>query len=625
MKKIRKYIFTILVLIGIAAFIGVYAIDIDDPSKLVNITKAGESGHGSYTVRYDENNQNGITTSNDVLKSNYVVHMELSADPGYYVDGFEVRFNGNDLVLGFVAGSENGAFFREYDFSLDENVYEFFIPEAATEDNKVEVSIHYAEKASFDISYMNYTGNEYDPDSLRDVNNYGEAKMLVEGYRDGDIILPDDAAQNGSVLIFSFNEEYYNFINQHQMNNGGNFNAEAVILFDGRNENMFDVECDDENHVCYVIINKGFEEISLGRIYFGYNDFKVYMPGFIGFDSLGDVNNFNDSNMAVGFTQVSHEAYINQLFYGTKKLYLSKIVPRPVVNSGANNCGSFGEFDDVSGSGYGYSVSYSGNVATISISSYYQDILTAELNIKNGGTNVFGEPVKLHMNRYAFNEVAIETDEIGRNCQEGNNGNTCNQGKYFSVEYRGVLSSFYTQSDEAEELNSLMVIDNIDTANKTVDLNYWSQQENAYLRDKSFTPNVLALFYDDRDMIVSTKTFDLNHDVDASGYISKANFNTIFDGYTLNMEVNRDYVRIGHDEGGLPIENLDYFDHIDNAAIMHYIVLMDTEEAKDLNVRRVAIFLINGKIEEDAIPSLTYGVGEGRIFQFHYENQNGGE
>ena len=180
MKKIRKLIFTIVVLLGIATFIGVYAINIDDPSKLVNITKSGETGQGSYTVRYDESDPNNIYTSDAVQKSNYLVHLELSANPGYYVDGLEVRLNGNDLVLGFVAGSENGAFFREYDFSLDEYVYEFFIPETATEDNKVEVNIHYAPKASFNISYMNYTGTEYDRNSLQDINNYStEVKTLV--------------------------------------------------------------------------------------------------------------------------------------------------------------------------------------------------------------------------------------------------------------------------------------------------------------------------------------------------------------------------------------------------------------------------------------------------------------
>ena len=619
MKKIRKLIFTIVVLLGIATFIGVYAINIDDPSKLVNITKSGETGQGSYTVRYDESDPNNIYTSDAVQKSNYLVHLELSANPGYYVDGLEVRLNGNDLVLGFVAGSENGAFFREYDFSLDEYVYEFFIPETATEDNKVEVNIHYAPKASFNISYMNYTGTDYDRNSLQDINNYStEVKTLIENYRDGDIILPEDAVQNGSVLLFEFDEQDFNELMQ------GDFRAEAVILFDGRNENMFEPMCDDENHMCYIIINKGFDELSYGRINFAYFDINVYMPGFIGFNGLGDVNNFNDNNLAFGFTAASHEAFINQLFYGTKKLYLSKIVPRPVVNSGANNCGSFGTFDDVTGTGYGYSVDYDANVATVTFSSFYQDMMTLELNITNGGTNVFGEPVKLNINRYAFNEVVIETDDIGRNCQENNNGNTCNQGKYFSVEYRGVLSSFYVENEDYEELNSIMVVDNLDETNHTIDLNNWGQNERAYARNKNFTPNVLALFYDNTDMIVDIKTFNLNHDVVESGYIAKANFNTIYGGYTLNTEVNKDFVRFGYDTR-VPIENLDYFDNIDNASIMHQIVLIDTNDAKDLNVRKIALFLINGEIEENAIPSLTYGIGEGRVFQIHYNEANGGE
>ena len=619
-KLFKKFSFLIVAAFAFLFFIGVRALSYDNPAKYVNITKEGEASHGNYTVRYDELlNPDDVTTSNQVSKSNILAHFEVDAEPGYYVDGFEVTFHGDHLVTGFIAGAETGAFFREYGFSFDEDVYEFFIPETATESDKVEVTIHYAQKDSFDISYMNYTGHDYDRDSLRDINNYSEVKMLVEGYRDGDIILPEDAAENGSVLIFSFSEEQYEDIRH------GDFRTEAVILFDGRNENMFDVECDDENHMCYVIIHKDFNEISLGSINFGYYDFKVYMPGFVGFDSLGDVNNFNDRNMAFGFTAESHEAYINQLFYGTKKLYLSKVVPQPVVNTGTNNCGNVGVFDNVTGSGYGYSVSYSANVAIISISSYYQDIMTVELNITNGGTNIFGGPVQLHLNRYAFNEVAIETDEIGRNCQENNNGNTCNQGRYYSVEYRGVLSAFYTESEDYDEIDSIMVIDNIDEGNHTVDLNNWNQSERAYARNKNFTPNVLALFYDNTDMIVATRTFDLNRDVDASGYITKANFLNLFEGYTFNTDVNKDYIRVDYNRGGMPIDKLDYFDNIDNAAIMHNIVLMNTDDVRDLNVEKVTLFLINGEIEENAIPSLTYGVGEGRVFYLHHNEPQGGE
>ena len=50
---------------------------------------------------------------------------------------------------------------------------------------------------------------------------------------------------------------------------------------------------------------------------------------------------------------------------------------------------------------------------------------------------------------------------------------------------------------------------------------------------------------------------------------------------------------------------------------MHDLVLIGKDEAREKGIRKIGIFLVNGEIEKDSIPALTYGVGEGRIMEIH--------
>ena len=66
------------------------------------------------------------------------------------------------------------------------------IPNDATEENKVQVEIEYAEKAPIDITYIDY-GADTPAETL-----------LVKKYRDGDIVLPDNYSGNGCGLKLQF-------------------------------------------------------------------------------------------------------------------------------------------------------------------------------------------------------------------------------------------------------------------------------------------------------------------------------------------------------------------------------------------------------------------------------------
>ena len=63
---------------------------------------------------------------------------------------------------------------------------------------------------------------------------------------------------------------------------------------------------------------------------------------------------------------------------------------------------------------------------------------------------------------------------------------------------------------------------------------------------------------------------------------------------------------------------------------MHPIVLISKDEAEAKNIKKIALFLVNGEIEENEIPSLTYGIGEGKVLEIRTpiepapNNDNGG-
>ena len=107
-------------------------------------------------------------------------------------------------------------FFRKYNFNPTIDTYDFIIPDDASEEHKVSINIEFAEKKAFDIDYMEYQSDSYDDDELNNPENYGEEKVLVKGYKDGDLVVPDSitnsyslakikvATQKVNILIFIY-------------------------------------------------------------------------------------------------------------------------------------------------------------------------------------------------------------------------------------------------------------------------------------------------------------------------------------------------------------------------------------------------------------------------------------
>ena len=619
MKKKFIVLFS-LVLVLVASVFVVKALNPNDPYEVINVTKTGETSHGGFDLRVGE-------THLAESETGYIAYLDLNVDDGYYVKNLSVKLGENDLQLGFDAGSEQGGFFRHVDFSSGNLEYQFLIPSAATTSNKIEVVIEYAQKAPFDITYLNYTGTSYTDEAIGDPKNYAAEQVLVNNYRDGDLVLPNSCMQNGCALKFTFaNESDYN---EYE---GVMYNPEIGRWFVGSavdtktNDNFIDADasmCSKDDLTCYAIIRKGFDQLALGDILFGYTKMNVYSPDFVGFDVEVDVQNFSDiiselGNSTVGFTNDKKEVSID-LFYGTKKLILKKNNPRPIINDGGtNNCPALRSFDNVTGSGYAYDVIYSGDTATVNINSYYQDKLTLEINVLNGSENVLGGPVKINLDRFAFagnGGMLLEVDSMGRNCRENNNGNTCNQGIYYSTQYRGVLSSFYINENES----SVIFVDPeqvVDIVGNDVTIGGRGTEE-AYARNTDFNPHAIALFYDKNNMIVETKDFDLNAETPMEGYVSKSVFEQITDGLNVNPQVTGSHVYFTNDVR-TTINNISYFSYAD-ATIMHDLVLIGKEEAKEKDIVKIALFLVNGEIEEDSIPKLTYGIGEGRVMEIRGE------
>ena len=609
----KKKIFTFILLLAVTfiSTIIVYALSESDVLEVIKVTTSGETSHGNYTIEAHE-------TSLQEATSGYLGRVTVSADSGYYVKNVSATFKGEKIDFGFEAGAEQGNYFRKYNFHPLESLYEFIIPNDADNEHKVELSVEYAEKTPFDIAYMSYKGTTYDDEALSNPNNYNNEALLVEGYQDGDLVLPKTITDNGGVLMLKFTEEAYNEYKAIIIPESGDRWLRSEAVLDGKN--YLEGDCDDASHTCYIMVDKDFKNISYGKIEIAYTKLGVYTTDYVGFNVETDVDNFNDiiaetGSSTIGFTQDKLEANV-ELFYGTRVLTLTSNIPKAIVQNGSiNNCGITKTFNNVTGSGYGYSTSYDNGKAIVSINTYYQDELVIELNILNGTENVVGNPVHLVLNRFAFAGNAgqlLEVDKYGRNCKENNNGNTCNEGIYYSTQYRGILNFMYINEGAIEtNFTDFYRVNNM--TNDSIEVSE-SNPESGYKRNEDFNPHAIALFYDENGVIVGTKDIDLNAEIDADGFVKKSVFNDVYSKYTINKTIDKDYVMFDHDHP-TQIKNLEYFGHHTEETIMHDIVIVSKKDVEDLGIKKIGLFLVNGEIDPNNMPALTYGIGKGRLME----------
>ena len=623
-KKISIYIL-LLAVTSLFIYVG-YALDVQDPMDVINLNVT----NGSYGTQNLEVNETNLKLDNEETGSGYKGNLELTVNPGYYIKNVEAIYQGDPLQLGFEAGAEQGNHFRPQPYSPLQDLYQFIIPNSASTEHKIDVNVEYAEKTPFNITYRAYKGTG----DLENPANYYDKVTLVGGYKDGDLVLPNALTNNGGALLFEFTEESYAEYKSYIIPESGNrwFRPEAVV----DNRNYLDGSCDDSTLTCHVMVDKDFKNLSYGKIEIAYTIMNVYTPDYVGFSVETDVNNFNDiiaetGSSTIGFTNSKLDATA-EIFYGTRQLRLTKKEPNPIIKTGTtNNCPTTRTFNNVTGSGYGYNIAYNNNtgVATISINTFYQDELVVDLNILNDSENILGNTVHFTLNRFAFagnGGQLLEVDELGRNCRETSNHNTCEERVYYSTQYRGVLNFMYINENQAQTtLNDNYVVTGMTNNSLTLENeDHWD----AYLRNADFNPHAIALFYDANDMIVGHKDFDLNAEIDMEGFVSKNVFDNKFSSMQLNIQsMDRDYVHFDHAHP-TRISNLKYFGPYIEETVMHDIVLIPKDEAIAQGIKKIGLFLVNGETTSTDIPALTYGMGQGRImeiFEEHDNEQGGGE
>ena len=647
----RKFIFVVsLVLVITLSIFAVRALILpNDPSEIISVTKVGGTSNTTHHLDAREvhlNNESVDSLGYDA--SDYIGVVNLDIEPGYYLADFTATHSEVDhpLMLGFDAGAETGNFFRESPYRADRTEYQFVIPEAASTSKKVEVTYTVAEKKPIDIVYYNYTSNDNSTDAIKDPNNYDmeNEHVLVSGYKDGDLVLTNDCMEKGCALKFTFTskEDFDEYKSHKILEDNENWIWADGFLFDDRDqvtdrtliaENDACVEDDVNNeYYCSMIVTKNFSEVGSAPLTIGYTKMNIFAPGVTALRVRLDIDNFSDTLHEKGqevltFTDSDREADL-EVFYGTRRIFLEQVTPKTVISTGEKHLGSLKDFDGFTGSGYAYSSVYEGlmKTAIININSYYQDKLTLEFNLTKNNENILGGKAKINLDRFAFGGNGgqlLLVDSMGRNCREGNNGNTCDQGEYYSTQYRGIYSFMYVTEHDQENPDTIDTFyDDFNSNGDNLVLQSVGPLTDAFKRNKDFDPHAVALYYDSNDEIVFTRDFELNAETYKGGLITKETFNELYGNVTINGDtdtIDKDYVRIDRYDQPL-VKYIEYFTGNLSESIMHNLVLISKDEAEEKDIKKIALFLVNGKIEDDDIPELTYGLGEGRIMEIRGEN-----
>lgn len=652
----RKLLFFVsLVLVVALSFFTVRALDNNtNPEDVISVTKTGGTSASTHDL---EIRNTDVTVQNlGYTSSGYLGKVSLNVEPGYYISSFEATHSSvvNPLMLGFEAGAESGGFFRENPYRADRTEYQFLIPEGTDNSHPVNVSYTLTEKKPIDITYYNYTSDDTSEDAYSDANNFDLANehLLVEGYKDGDIVLPEDCMEKGCALKLTFaSAEDYNEYKSHKIIEDDRFEGQTPWIWaDGfiftdhgdertlfANDQMCNENDNNDGYYCYLIVTKQFEEVGNAPLTVGYTKMNIFAPGNAAIKVSLDIENFfdtlNDKDQ-ITFNENNREASI-EAFYGTREIYLEKLTPKELIKTGESHMGSLKDFDDITGSGYGYSVSYFNMLGQgiISIDSYYQDKIAIEFNLTKNNENILGGKAKINLDRFAFNSWITEVDAQGKNCQENNNENDCASGRYYSVQYRGVPKFMYVTEEEQEKQQTPATAtvfdryfeDDPSNAENLIIREVGPSQDPIYRRNTDFNPHAIALFYDENEEIVLTKDFDLNSEVYYEGFVDKNTFNELYANVNITDEngdpitMDKDYIMLGRYNMQL-IKNISYFFRNLDGTIMHEIILISKEEVNDMHIKKVALFLINGELGDGNIPELTYGLGEGKTFEIRGEN-----
>ena len=523
--------------------------------------------------------------------------------------------------------------------------------------DKLKLRANFVDYEAINISYAKYNPSTTDESEYRDIyvdqignrDNYdNEFTTIATGYRGGDIVLPSGCTNNGCLLKFTMDEadyqaiinrlNYYNenyneddtdktFLDLGSMNNHlSDYNlATDTVIYVEKDGELY-IETENSTKSFYLIVNKFFSEKNRSDIAIADNKNRILSEDYIGLKYVVDRKYFDEGNNFgfLTFNEFNDYSQSAEIFYGTPTIKFSvDTIVEPALAAGGSKAG-MGTIKHpynkiLSGDNAKFPIN---NSFELTINSFYEPDYIVPIILKNDDELV--QNVSLTLSRFAFGGNAgglLLVDDKGINCRRQNQNPDCREDNiYISTSYRGLIDTFYTDG-------TTTTIDTFEISNQFDGITGdFKNNLEVYNRNEDFNPWAVAIFYHN-DEVIATKSFDLGELVKIEGYsedvIANDTVNNI--AKTFNNDLITDYdsndfniygYGLGYEKS---INDIKYFDSrsYQNGNIDYTLILASKSEIIDNNINRIALFLTNGELksDEDNFPELTYGVGEGKIFE----------
>lgn len=580
--------------------------------------------------------------------------------PGKRITGFKYCLTENDCDdegnwVGITKDNDNKDM-TAFSIAVGNNDYSFWFN---VPDGNLILVATFADFEPMNISYARFLRSTDDESEYRDIysdaakerENYeSEFTDIVTGYRGGDIVLPHGCTDNGCLLKVSMNKTDYNTINarldeynsdnthernefldlSRMFNHLSDYNMAADTL-EAMTDNDNNLVIEDENNVItfYLIVNKFFYENNRSNFTVGDNRNRILSEDYLGLNYKVDRKYFDEGNMYgfLTFNEFNNYEQEAVLFYGTPIVkFAVDGFKEPALADGGSAAG-MGTLKHV----YNKIVSADPDKYPINqnfeltINSFYNPDYTLSLNLMNDSTLV--KKVTLNISRFAFGEILIVNND-GVNCRDRRYNANCNDNNAnISTEYRGLYDTFYSNGETleiGEENNANLKTFEISRQQNGVE-GRTLRNETVYVRNEDFNPWAVAIFYHN-DEVVTTKSFNLGELTKIEGYSLEAIPNSEVNNIARdNGELITDYDSSNYNVFGyglgyeIPINKIKYFSRgsYEGGNLNYTLILASKKEIEDNNINRIALFLTNGELKADEanFPKLTYGVGEGKIFE----------
>ena len=519
-------------------------------------------------------------------------------------------------------------------------------------DTKVKFRAVFEDFEPMDISYALFNDEdlvEYNyVDKAKSLDNYTlPFAPIITGYRGGDIVLPSDCTDRGCLLKVTMSSDAYDAYNDRLTAENNRPNAETKELVDvaSMNNHLDEIglygdslaiykvgedpehqqiyyESDNSTTSFYLVVSKYFYGKNRSEFVVGDNKNRILSEDYIGLKYKVDRKYFDEGNNYGFLTFNDYNDYKQEatIFYGTPLVQFEVDDYITPVGTQVN----VGELK------YSYNSIVSrdnrfpiNNNFELSIDSFYEQDYVVPMTLKGDHGD---RDIELNFSRFAFGGNAggiLPVDGNGVNCRDAGANPDCREGNiYASTQYRGLFDTFYstgnsTQKDVFEISMQHQGLTADAATNVTV-----------YERNLDFNPWAVAIFYHD-DQVVATKSFDLGELVKVEGISDVVIPNSAmvgaktFGGDPFGDYDSDYYVQNGYLFGyGLGFEQsmntIKYFSEGSyNTNIEQTLILASKEDILNNNINRIALFLTNGELKSDEnnFPELTYGVGEGKIFE----------